>query len=118
MPEGSLRDGTGEGANGSASEILRLPGRGAHGCALGRGRGPMGTDFTFQHIFPHAGRKGAHRVRVTAQTVLTEGPQGMERLSKLTRKLLSSKEGLNNPHLGRNAIGCGSKIRFEDLSER
>ena len=27
-------------------------------------------------------------------------------------------EGLNNPHLGRNAIGCGSKIRFEDLSER
>ena len=28
------------------------------------------------------------------------------------------KEGLNNPHLGRNAIGCGSKIRFEDLSER
>ena len=30
----------------------------------------------------------------------------------------SSREGLNNPHLGRNAIGCGSKIRFEDLSER
>ena len=29
-----------------------------------------------------------------------------------------SREGLNNPHLGRNAIGCGSKIRFEDLSER
>ena len=28
------------------------------------------------------------------------------------------REGLNNPHLGRNAIGCGSKIRFEDLSER
>ena len=39
MPEGSLRDGTGEGANGSASEILRLPGRGAHGCALGGGGG-------------------------------------------------------------------------------
>ena len=31
---------------------------------------------------------------------------------------LSLGEGLNNPHLGRNAIGCGSKIRFEDLSER
>ena len=31
---------------------------------------------------------------------------------------VSSREGLNNPHLGRNAIGCGSKIRFEDLSER
>ena len=30
----------------------------------------------------------------------------------------SPREGLNNPHLGRNAIGCGSKIRFEDLSER
>ena len=30
----------------------------------------------------------------------------------------TSREGLNNPHLGRNAIGCGSKIRFEDLSER
>ena len=30
----------------------------------------------------------------------------------------SAREGLNNPHLGRNAIGCGSKIRFEDLSER
>ena len=30
----------------------------------------------------------------------------------------ASREGLNNPHLGRNAIGCGSKIRFEDLSER
>ena len=30
----------------------------------------------------------------------------------------STREGLNNPHLGRNAIGCGSKIRFEDLSER
>ena len=29
-----------------------------------------------------------------------------------------AREGLNNPHLGRNAIGCGSKIRFEDLSER
>ena len=29
-----------------------------------------------------------------------------------------TREGLNNPHLGRNAIGCGSKIRFEDLSER
>ena len=29
-----------------------------------------------------------------------------------------SREGLNNPHLGRNAIGCGSKIRFEGLSER
>ena len=29
-----------------------------------------------------------------------------------------TKEGLNNPHLGRNAMGCGSKIRFEDLSER
>ena len=28
------------------------------------------------------------------------------------------REGLNNPHLGRNAISCGSKIRFEDLSER
>ena len=30
----------------------------------------------------------------------------------------STREGLNNPQLGRNAIGCGSKIRFEDLSER
>ena len=33
-------------------------------------------------------------------------------------KANNAKEGLNNPHLGRNAIGCGSKIRFEDLSER
>ena len=24
-------------------------------------------------------------------------------------------EAQSNPHLGRNAIGCGSKIRFEDL---
>ena len=32
--------------------------------------------------------------------------------------LFTPREGLNNPHLGRNAIGCGSKIRFEDLSER
>ena len=30
----------------------------------------------------------------------------------------SAREGLNNPHLGRNVIGCGSKIRFEGLSER
>ena len=29
-----------------------------------------------------------------------------------------SREGLNNPHLGRNVIGCGSKIRFGGLSER
>ena len=29
-----------------------------------------------------------------------------------------TREGLNNPHLGRNVIGCGSKIRFEGLSER
>ena len=29
-----------------------------------------------------------------------------------------AREGLNNPHLGRNAIGCGLKIRFEGLSER
>ena len=34
------------------------------------------------------------------------------------RRRLRAREGLNNPHLGRNAIGCGSKIRFEDLSER
>ena len=34
------------------------------------------------------------------------------------RAATSAREGLNNPHLGRNAIGCGSKIRFEDLSER
>ena len=31
---------------------------------------------------------------------------------------LRAREGLNNPHLGRNVIGCGSKIRFEGLSER
>ena len=29
-------------------------------------------------------------------------------------RTLAAREGLNNPHLGRNAIGCGSKIRFED----
>ncbi len=37
---------------------------------------------------------------------------------RVTTRTPRPKEGLNNPHLGRNAIGCGSKIRFEDLSER
>ena len=38
--------------------------------------------------------------------------------TRSARPSASPREGLNNPHLGRNAIGCGSKIRFEDLSER
>ena len=37
---------------------------------------------------------------------------------ELTDLIDFAREGLNNPHLGRNVIGCGSKIRFEGLSER
>ena len=39
-------------------------------------------------------------------------------LPRAGRAKMTPREGLNNPHLGRNVIGCGSKIRFEDLSER
>ena len=47
-----------------------------------------------------------------------EAAQVIEELIQLAREMCEAREGLNNPHLGRNAIGCGSKIRFEDLSER
>ena len=55
--------------------------------------------------------------------VLVSTPVGMISYKAVTvcpapRSPESFREGLNNPHLGRNAIGCGSKIRFEDLSER
>ena len=47
------------------------------------------------------------------------GPSGARLLRAVGRGARGrAREGLNNPHLGRNAIGCGSKIRFEDLSER
>ena len=56
------------------------------------------------HVFPGA-RSGRHLVNI-------------DKSWRRVRRTAGPKEGLNNPHLGRNAIGCGSKIRFEDLSER
>ena len=67
-----------------------------------------------------AGLSGAHPKATTAAGRGRRRPRSCLFVPEATRRpqSLVAREGLNNPHLGRNAIGCGSKIRFEDLSER
>ena len=64
-------------------------------------------------------RGSSYRMRKhTDLSKILHSPPAESSPSPSKRKRARAREGLNNPHLGRNAIGCGSKIRFEDLSER